>query len=180
MKQQSVVVNEKNNNLMLRGLIIGGIIGGALSLLDSQTRKKVKTTAVDLKDSSVDMFAQVKENPGEIKEQMMQRFKAASNSLKEAITEAQDLYEMVNKEVFGKVNNVKSITNDTLYAAKEATEDIKGITSKVAEAGQKLTGSIPVPTGTKSLEGETNSAYGTTSNGYNTGQLNSPNTGRLN
>ncbi|MBM7691170.1 gas vesicle protein [Peribacillus deserti] len=185
MKQQTVVVNDKNNNLLVRGLIIGGVIGGALSLLDSQTRKKVKTTAVDFKDSSVDMFSQVKENPGEVKEQMMQRFKAASNSLKEAISEAQDLYEMVNKEVFGKVSNVKSITNETLYAAKEATEEIKEISSKVAEAGQKLTGSIPVPTGTKSLESGTDTTYGTTSTGYNSGALNSPGaagtgTGRFN
>ncbi|WP_409288246.1 YtxH domain-containing protein [Peribacillus sp. SCS-37] len=140
MTQQSVVVNGKKNNLMVRGLIIGGVIGAALALMDKQTRKSVKTTAGGLKDSSVGMISQVKENPGEVKEQMMTRFKAASESLKDAMSEAQNLYEMVNREVFGKVSDVKDITNDAVSMAKLATDEIKEIGSKVAEAGQKLTG----------------------------------------
>lgn len=129
---------EKNSKL-LKGIILGGIIGGAITLLDSSTRNKVKTTAVDLKDSSMDMFSQVKENPGEVKEQMMQRFKEASNTLKEAISEAQNLYQIVNEDVFGKVNEVKGISSDALNTAKEATGELKEIGSKVAEAGSKLT-----------------------------------------
>ncbi|WP_051348583.1 hypothetical protein [Peribacillus kribbensis] len=179
MKQQSVVVNGKNNNLMVKGLIIGGIIGGALSLLDSQTRKKVKSSAVGLKDSSVEMISQVRENPGEVKEQMIQRFKSASNSLKDAIAEAQDLYEMVNKEVFGKMNNVKSITSDTMDAAREATEEIKGITSKVAEAGQKLTGSAPVQSSSNRLDSSSDTAYNTTVSQESKEQMRLP-SGRLN
>lgn len=134
---QTMSDTEKNSKL-LKGIILGGIIGGAITLLDSSTRNKVKTTAVDLKDSSMDMFSQVKENPTEVKDQMMQRFKDASNTLKEAISEAQHLYQIVNEDVFGKVNEVKGISSDALSTAKEATGELKEISSKVAEAGSKL------------------------------------------
>ncbi|WP_216824916.1 YtxH domain-containing protein [Bacillus sp. V59.32b] len=141
--ETQMMENTENNSKLLKGIILGGIIGGALTLLDSSTRNKVKTTAVDLKDSSVDMFSQVKENPGEMKEQMVQRFKNASDTLKEAISEAQNLYQIVNDDVFGKVNEVKGISTDALNTAKEATGELKEISSKVVEAGSKLTDSSP-------------------------------------
>ncbi|MDQ0220232.1 hypothetical protein [Peribacillus cavernae] len=139
--QTQVMVDTEKNSKLLKGIILGGIIGGALTLLDSSTRNKVKNTAVDFKDSSMDVFSQVKENPGEMKEQMVTRFKDASNTLKEAINEAQHLYQIVNDDVFGKVNEVKGISSDALSTAKEATEEIKEIGSKVADAGSKLTDS---------------------------------------
>ncbi|CAH0347233.1 YtxH domain-containing protein [Bacillus sp. CECT 9360] len=141
--ETQMMENTENNSKLLKGIILGGIIGGALTLLDSSTRNKVKTTAVDLKDSSVDMFSQVKENPGEMKDQMVQRFKNASDTLKEAISEAQNLYQTVNEDVFGKVNEVKGISTEALNTAKEATGELKEISSKVAEAGSKLTDSSP-------------------------------------
>ncbi|SFC96571.1 hypothetical protein SAMN05443252_11042 [Bacillus sp. OV322] len=137
MTQQMTSDNEKNSK-MLKGIIIGGIIGGALTLLDSRTRTKVKETAVDLKDSSMGMIAQVKENPGELKDQMISRFKDASTTLKEAISDAQSLYEMVNEEVLGRVGEVKDISTDALSTAKQATGELKDIGSKVADAGSQL------------------------------------------
>jgi gas vesicle protein len=145
METQVIEKSEKNSKL-LKGVILGGIIGGALTLLDSSTRNKVKTTAVDLKDSSMDMISQVKENPGELKEQMVQRFKDASNTLKEAISEAQNLYQVVNEDVLGKVNEVKDISSDALSTAMDATGELKEISSKVVEAGSKLTDSSSAAT----------------------------------
>lgn len=139
--ETQMMENTENNSKLLKGIILGGIIGGALTLLDSPTRNKVKTKAVDFKDSSMDMISQVKDNPGEMKEQMIQRFKNASDTLKEAISEAQNLYQVVNEDVFGKVNEVKGISTEALNTAKEATGEIKEISSKVAEAGSKLTDS---------------------------------------
>ncbi|HDB5314953.1 TPA: hypothetical protein O6X01_002925, partial [Staphylococcus aureus] len=66
-----------DNSKLLKGIVLGGIVGGALALLDTSTRNKVMGTATDLKDSSMKMFNEVKENPGEAKDNMISQFKSA-------------------------------------------------------------------------------------------------------
>lgn len=154
MAQQYTGDNE-NSSKLLKGILIGGIVGGALMLLDSSTRRKITDTALNLKDSSVDMYSQVKDNPSEVKEQMIDRFKSASDTLKEAISDAQALYETVNENVFSKVTEVKDISSDALSTAKDATEELKGLGGKVAEAGSQLA-EIPAA----ATEGSSNSSSG--------------------
>lgn len=64
-------IETQTNSKLLKGILIGGLVGGALTLLDSNTRNKVKRSAILLKDNSMNMIEQVKENPGEMKEQMV-------------------------------------------------------------------------------------------------------------
>ncbi|WP_180954966.1 hypothetical protein [Bacillus sp. V3-13] len=134
---QNTMDTEKNSKL-LKGIILGGIIGGAVALMDSSTRSKVKGTVSNLKDSSMHMYEEVKQNPGEVKDQMINQFKHASNTLKEAIQDAQRLYEKVNEDVFSRMGEVKEISNDAMSTAKEAKNDLMGIGSKVAEAGSEI------------------------------------------
>ncbi|MFC3883984.1 hypothetical protein ACFOU2_10985 [Bacillus songklensis] len=138
---QATMPDEKNSKLV-KGIIIGGIIGGALSLLDSTTRTQMKDKAVDLKDSSKEIFMNVKENPGEVKDQMVSQFKNAADMLKQAINDAQNLYERVNEEVFGKVNKVMDVSGEAMSAASEMKSDLTDIGSKVKEAGSELTGTV--------------------------------------
>ncbi|WP_180954586.1 YtxH domain-containing protein [Bacillus sp. V5-8f] len=147
------MADTQSNSKLLKGIILGGIIGGAITLLDSSTRSKVKTKAVDLKDTSMDMLTQVKENPTEMKDQMVQRFKDASETLKEAINEAQKIYQTVNEDVFGKVNEVKQLSSDAINIAKDATGGIKEVGSKVAEAGTQLKNSTSSTTPTSQNTG---------------------------
>ena len=134
---QSNNQNESNSKL-LKGIIIGGIVGGALTLLDSNTRNKMKRSAVLLKDNSMNMIEQVKENPSEVKEQMVSGVKGATETIKEAISDVETLYETVNEEVVGKVSEVKEITTNALDSAKDATTELKDISSKVVVAGKQL------------------------------------------
>jgi gas vesicle protein len=123
------------NSKMMKGILIGGVIGGVLAMLDSNTRTKVKDAAVNVKDSSVNMISEVKNNPGDVKEQMMGSFKDASKVLKEAINDAQNLYERLNKDMFGKVSEAKEITSEAVTTAMEAKDELAEIGSKVKEAG---------------------------------------------
>jgi gas vesicle protein len=132
-------LQNEQNSMLLKGVVIGGLIGGALALIDRNTRSKVKNTAVGLKDSSSKMLTEVKENPGELKDQMISQFKSASHTLKEAIEEAQDLYQRVNK-TFGSMAVIKEVSNEALSTFKEAKGEINNISSKVKEAGEELTG----------------------------------------
>ncbi|MFJ7640423.1 YtxH domain-containing protein [Peribacillus sp. NPDC097264] len=134
---QSNNQNESNSKL-LKGIIIGGIVGGALTLLDSNTRNKMKRSAVLLKDNSMNMIEQVKQNPGEVKEQMVSGVKGATETIKEAISDVETLYETVNEEVVGKVSEVKEISTNALGSAKDATSELKDISSKVVVAGKQL------------------------------------------
>jgi gas vesicle protein len=128
----------ENKSTLLKGMLIGALVGGALTMLSSSTRSSVKQSAVSLKDSSMDLINQVKENPGDVKDEMINRFKSASETLKEAISDAQALYTTVNEEVFSKVAEVKDISSSALSTAKDATGELKDIGSKVAEAGSEI------------------------------------------
>jgi gas vesicle protein len=127
---QLTVENESNSKL-LKGILIGGLVGGALTLLDSNTRNKVKKSATLLKTNSMNVIEKVKENPGEVKEQMISGVKGATDTIKEAISDVETLYETVNEEVVGKVSEVKD-------SAIDATSELKDIGSKVVVAGTQL------------------------------------------
>ncbi|MDQ0859209.1 YtxH domain-containing protein [Bacillus sp. V2I10] len=131
---------DKNNSKLVKGILAGAVVGGLVTLFDRKTRNQVKDSAVNLKDSSVDVFTQVKENPGEVKNQMVSQFKSAADSLKDAINEAKKLYDRLNADVMDNVNDVVQISNDTLSTAKDAQKDLASIGSKVKEAGSELTG----------------------------------------
>jgi gas vesicle protein len=134
---QPTVDNESNSKL-LKGILIGGLVGGALTLLDSSTRNKVKKSAILLKTNSMNMIQKVKENPGEVKEHMVSGVKEATDTIKEAISDVETLYETVNEEVVGKVSEIKDISTNALDSAKDATGGLKDIGSKVVLAGNQL------------------------------------------
>ncbi|WP_240056639.1 hypothetical protein [Bacillus mesophilum] len=138
--------DQEQNSKLLKGILIGGMIGGALALLDSTTRNKVKDTALGIKETSSKMITEVKENPGEVKDQMISQFKSASNTLKEAISDAQKLYQRVNEDIFSNMDVVKEVSNDALEVAKDAKHDLKDIGSKVKQAGSEVMDQ-PVSTG---------------------------------
>ncbi|MBY6035247.1 hypothetical protein KUV80_01185 [Fictibacillus nanhaiensis] len=150
----------EQNSKLLKGIVIGGLIGGALALIDYNTRSKVKNTAVGLKDSSNKMITDVRENPGEVKDQMITQFKSAARTLKEAINDAQELYERVNEGVFGNINTLKEISNDAFSTVKEARGELSHISSKLKEAGTELTEN-PLKT--------SHSSQSNTLSNYNTG-----------
>src|SRR3954470_3038245 len=130
--------SSSNNSKLMKGIVIGGMIGGFIAMLDSNTRDKVKDTALTIKDSSMNLISEVKKNPSEVKEQMIDSFKEASQVMKEAINNAQNLYERLNNDLIGNVSEVKDITNQTLNTAKEAKGEIAEIGTKVKEAGSTV------------------------------------------
>ncbi|RHW41566.1 hypothetical protein D1B31_07560 [Neobacillus notoginsengisoli] len=146
--------NEKNSKL-LKGIVIGGVIGGILTLLDSSTRSSLKETATELKNTSKNMFTEVKQNPNEVKDQMVTQFQQASNVLKDAIADAQRLYDRLNSDLFGKVSEVKDISKDAIDTVMGFKGEVKEIGSKVAEAGTELKAAAPTGSGTDSSSGST-------------------------
>lgn len=136
----STTTENDNNGKLLRGMVIGAVIGGALSMLDSTTRNKVTETTKNMKDSTMDMYSQVKNNPSEVKDDLQERLKSASSVLKEAISDAQNLYEKVNENIILPVTMVKDESSEILSHAKDATTDLKDIGGKVKEAGEEVKG----------------------------------------
>jgi len=159
--------SEKNSKL-LKGVVIGGLVGGVISLLDSSTRSTVKETALGLKSTSKNLLNEVKENPGEVKEQMVSQFKEASNILKDAITDAQSLYERLNNDIFGKMGDVKEITNSAMSTAKDVTGDLKQIGTKVADAGSELKAVVPASGSVSSTSTSSSSSYSSSDMGAGT------------
>lgn len=134
----STTTENENNGKLLKGMVLGAIVGGALTLLDSTTRNKVTTTTKNMKDSTLDMYSHVKNNPSEVKDDLQERLKSASSVLKEAISDAQNLYEKVNENIIIPVSTVKEESSEILAQAKEAKTDLKVISGKVKEAGEEV------------------------------------------
>ncbi|WP_064092669.1 hypothetical protein [Rossellomorea aquimaris] len=131
--------NESSSKL-LKGMVVGAVVGGALAMLDKTTRKKVQSTTSTMKDSTMDVVNQVKENPSGVMNDWQDRIKTASSVLKEAINDAQTLYEKVNEDVVDQVNQVKEDSSEIISTTKEAASELKGIGEKVKEASEEVTG----------------------------------------
>lgn len=134
----STTNESEENGKILKCMVIGAVIGGVLALLDSNTRNKVTATTKNMKDSTMDMYSQVKNNPSDVKNDLQERLKSASSVLKEAIRDAQNLYEKVNENIIVPVSIVKEESSEILSSAKEATTDLKEIGGKVKEAGEEV------------------------------------------
>ncbi|MBN8192020.1 YtxH domain-containing protein [Bacillus sp. NTK074B] len=140
-------VNGKRNGKLVRGIVLGAVVGGAIAMLDKTTRKNVTSRTTDMKDSTMGMVAKVRENPSGVVNDWQDRLKTASGVLKEAINDAQSLYEKVNDDVIDQVNQIKDDSTEMIATTKEAAEELKDIGGKVKEAGGEVTGeSTSTPT----------------------------------
>ncbi|WP_181954881.1 YtxH domain-containing protein [Pseudalkalibacillus caeni] len=142
---------EKNSKFMT-GMLIGAVVGGAAAMFDKTTRQKIMNRAGTAKDKSVDMFQQVKEDPKGTKDELMDRMKSAQSTLKEAMTDAQNVYDKVSTdmkdqfedvkeqvtEMKDQATEVKDESKDILSTAKDAKDDLKGVGDKVKEAGEEV------------------------------------------
>ncbi|WP_100404323.1 hypothetical protein [Bacillus solitudinis] len=135
---KSTTTENAKNGKLLKGVVMGAVVGGAIAMLDSNTRNKVTSTTKNMKDSTLDMYSQVRNNPSGVKNDLQERMNSASSVLKEAINDAQNLYEKVNTNILGQVNQVKEDSSDILSTAKEVTTDLKDIGGKVKEAGEEV------------------------------------------
>jgi gas vesicle protein len=133
-------VNGKMNGKLVKGMVVGAVVGGAIAMLDKTTRKNVSNRTTDMKDSTMGMVAKVRENPSGVVNDWQDRLKTASSVLKEAINDAQSLYEKVNDDVVDQVNQLKDDSSEMIAATKEAAEELKDIGGKVKEAGEEVTG----------------------------------------
>lgn len=129
---------EEKNGKLVKGMVLGAVVGGALAMLDSTTRQKVTSNTKSMKDSTMDMVGQVRNDPSGVKSDLQDRLSSAQSVLKEAINDAQNLYEKVNGDIVGQVNQVKEESSEILSTAKEATSDLKDIGGKVKEAGEEV------------------------------------------
>ncbi|WP_257140968.1 YtxH domain-containing protein [Bacillus sp. AFS015802] len=164
----------KRSGKLVKGMVVGAVVGGALAMLDKTTRKNVSTRTSDMKDSTMGMVAKVRENPSGIVNDWQDRLKTASSVLKEAITDAQSLYEKVNDDVIDQVNQIKEDSTEMIATTKEAAEELKDIGGKVKEAGEEVTGdSTSSPTATSSTSTQENNVHPTNRTSSIPGQVGS-------
>ncbi|MBM7691555.1 gas vesicle protein [Peribacillus deserti] len=82
-----------NKSWFLRGIIIGGIVGTSLSLLDSKTRKQ-----------TLDTLSQVKENPAEVTDQVTEKVTekvtSAAMKVQHVLEDTQEAYNNASSEKF--------------------------------------------------------------------------------
>ncbi|PPA70720.1 YtxH domain-containing protein [Jeotgalibacillus proteolyticus] len=129
--------NEKNGKF-LKGILIGAAVGGAITLLDSNTRKKVTSGSRGVKDSTMGLVSKVKENPSEVKNDLQERIMSAVSTLKTAMNDAQNLYQKVNDDVVPQIEDIKENASDIVSTAVDTKDEIKNIGSQVTDAGSEV------------------------------------------
>ncbi|APH05591.1 hypothetical protein [Bacillus weihaiensis] len=138
MRQEEATIGQRtqNDSKLVKGIVVGGVIGGCLTLLDKNTRKQVSESASSMKDSSVAVITNVKENPTEVKDQILDQAKHATDILKTTIQEAKDLLGKIQSEV---VVDAKDLSQEAKTLAEEAREDLKNVQADLIETGSQLT-----------------------------------------
>lgn len=136
-----VKTNNEQNSKLLKGIVIGGMIGGCLALMDRNTRTAVTTKAGDLKDSSKNVLMHVKENPSEVKDQILDQVKQATDSLKHTIQEVRYLADRINEDVLKNAKEIKheatEFAGDTKENLKELQSNVKATSSNIIESAEK-------------------------------------------
>lgn len=136
-REMAYMSNEKHNKLMT-GMVIGGLIGTAFSLLDPTTRKNVLEKFQIIKTNSGKMFYEIKENPKETKEQISEKLQYAQAILKDAFRDGQALYEQIQRTVSARTSDVKEMTQETMETLQHSKGEIQAITGKIKEAGNNV------------------------------------------
>ncbi|WP_026695171.1 YtxH domain-containing protein [Peribacillus kribbensis] len=79
----------KKDNWFVTGMIVGGIIGAALTLLDKNTRKQTLT-----------LLSETKDHPSNVKEKLNEKIVSATDTVEKNIQEAADIYDHASSQRF--------------------------------------------------------------------------------
>ncbi|TKD68317.1 YtxH domain-containing protein [Pseudalkalibacillus hwajinpoensis] len=117
-----------NQNKLFKAVLIGGLAGALISLLDRGTRESIKTGS----KRAGSVLRDVKSNPSYYTDKWKQTVDEASGLMKEV---QEDISTLSNK-----FNGLKESSVEAFNLVKETQHDLKEIGSKVVEAGEELTG----------------------------------------
>ncbi|KGX93231.1 hypothetical protein N781_12540 [Pontibacillus halophilus JSM 076056 = DSM 19796] len=145
--QQQTNRETKSNSKLVRGMLIGAAVGGAVALLDRPTRTKVQERSNRAKETVGQFAKEVKEDPQGMKDELVNRVQGATETVKEAVEDFQTVYEKTTGEIAEKVNDVEQDSKEALSATKGIGEDLQEAGQKLKDAKEELT---------QSDEGETN------------------------
>lgn len=134
---------------LMKGIMLGAAVGGAIAMLDSGTRRRVATKTTSWKDSTMGMVERVREDPSGVMNDWQGRLKSASAVLKDAINDAQSLYERVSDDI---IEPVKEQSSELIASTKDAAEDLQEIGMKVKEAGEEIKEDEGAPTASSDQE----------------------------
>lgn len=117
-----------NQNKLFKAVLIGGLAGALISLLDRGTRESIKTGS----KRAGSVLRDVKSNPSYYTDKWKQTVDEASGLMKEVQEDISTLSD--------KFNGLKESSVEAFNLVKETQHDLKEIGSRVVEAGEELTG----------------------------------------
>ncbi|WP_240375032.1 YtxH domain-containing protein [Bacillus piscicola] len=120
------------------GLLAGLAIGFGIALIDKNTRQMMMDKTRTTKHSVTRLAADVRENPKETKDQLMERVQEASSILREAANDLQALYNRSSGDLSDKLKEIREDSKEVLSSSKEAKEDLQQVSEKVKEAKEEL------------------------------------------
>ncbi|WP_347552499.1 YtxH domain-containing protein [Pseudalkalibacillus hwajinpoensis] len=124
----SQTYQSRNQNKLFKAVLIGGLAGALISLLDSGTRSSIKSGS----KRAGTILRDVKNNPSYYTDKWKQTVDDASELMKEVQDDISTLSE--------KFSGLKDSSVEAFNLVKETQHDLKEIGSRVVEAGEELTG----------------------------------------
>lgn len=129
---------KQEKNLFLKGVVIGAAAGGAATLLNKDTRRKMGRNLKSAKGTVAETTSTIRENPRETKDEVMAKAKNAVSVLKEAANSVQQIYDSANDEIKEEVSNVKKDSEMAVQSAKEIKQDSEKALHTVNETKEEL------------------------------------------
>jgi gas vesicle protein len=117
-------------NNMLKHMVVGSLVGAAVSLFNKNTRENAKSRAVKMRTKTTSLVNTLKEDPAKI-----------SQDVKEFSSNVRTLVNDINKDVkdvLGKMDEIKKNSTKTVESAREAGGELKEIGGKLKHAGEEM------------------------------------------
>lgn len=122
-------------------MAIGALVGGAVTLMNRDTRNSLKEKSSSTKDSVSSYVSTVKEDPQGTKDDLVDRIQRTATATKEAVNQIQSIINDQGKDLAKQMQDVKEESEEIVSTVKETGEELKDVGEKAAEAKEELTNS---------------------------------------
>lgn len=130
--------DSKHRNKWLVGIVVGGIIGSTVSLLDKSNREKMKGKFQEVKASSNLLVHEWKENPKEVRNNVSGKFLDTSHTLQQVARDGQSLYQDIYTLLSVRATDLKEIAEDFIQLYHHSKQELEEITNKMKTARMQM------------------------------------------
>ncbi|MCT2343765.1 YtxH domain-containing protein [Niallia taxi] len=128
----------KGNSKLLAGIVIGGVIGTTLSLMDRTTRTNAKVKVQQWKDSTNQLVHELRENPAQVKQDTSEKLHYLSDTMREVMNDSQTMFQHIQNTINARTQDLKEIAGDFKQLYFQSKRQYQSIQHKLQETKSQI------------------------------------------